>query len=313
MRILVCGAGVLGGSLASNLLRAGKDVTLLARGAWARRIAADGLVIERRFRPGKVISRIPVVTELGPDDLYDAIFVVVRYSQLNALMDPLRHNASRTIVLVGNNVRASAYAAALPGKDVLCAFASSAGHREPDRIVAIDLKRITIGPPGPTAPAGFDGEALVRRVFDGAGYRVNWQPNMADWLLCHAAFVLPIAYACYHVDGDLRRLRGDAAYRDRVTDAILEGYRAIEGAGHEILPASDAAYEGPAFRRSCRRLLGLMSRFAGLGRLCAGDHAMSAPDEMAALSRDLTAFFDEHGARYPTWSELQRDAADYLA
>ena len=33
MRILVFGAGVLGCNLANNLFRAGKDVTLLARGS----------------------------------------------------------------------------------------------------------------------------------------------------------------------------------------------------------------------------------------------------------------------------------------
>lgn len=34
MKILVFGAGVLGCNLARNFFRAGKDVTLLARGDW---------------------------------------------------------------------------------------------------------------------------------------------------------------------------------------------------------------------------------------------------------------------------------------
>ena len=38
MKILVFGAGVLGCNLARNLFRAGKDVTLLARGKWAEEI-----------------------------------------------------------------------------------------------------------------------------------------------------------------------------------------------------------------------------------------------------------------------------------
>ena len=41
--------------------------------------------------------------------------------------------------------RARALAAALPEKNVLFAFALSAGHREADRVVSIDLKKITIG------------------------------------------------------------------------------------------------------------------------------------------------------------------------
>ena len=43
MKILVYGAGVLGCNLARNLLRAGKDVTLLARGNWAAEIKQNGL------------------------------------------------------------------------------------------------------------------------------------------------------------------------------------------------------------------------------------------------------------------------------
>ena len=42
MKILVYGAGVLGCNLARNLFRAGKDVTLLARGKWAEEIPWNG-------------------------------------------------------------------------------------------------------------------------------------------------------------------------------------------------------------------------------------------------------------------------------
>ena len=45
MRILVYGAGVLGCNLARNLFRAGKNVTLLARGTWAEQLRAIVLLI----------------------------------------------------------------------------------------------------------------------------------------------------------------------------------------------------------------------------------------------------------------------------
>lgn len=45
MKILVFGAGVLGCNLANDLFRAGKDVTLLARGKWAQEIQENGLRI----------------------------------------------------------------------------------------------------------------------------------------------------------------------------------------------------------------------------------------------------------------------------
>ena len=119
MRILVYGAGVLGCNLARNLFRAGKNVTLLARGTWAEQLRANGLRIKDKFSPRVSVSRISVVTELSPDDLYDVIFVVMRCTQLDAIMDTLRENRTKNIVFVGNNVQARALAAALPEKNVL--------------------------------------------------------------------------------------------------------------------------------------------------------------------------------------------------
>lgn len=85
MKILVYGAGVLGCNLARNLFRAGKDVTLLARGPGGERIRENGLRIKDKFSPRMSVSPIPVTAEL---------------------------------------------AASLPEKNVLFAFALSAGHRE---------------------------------------------------------------------------------------------------------------------------------------------------------------------------------------
>ena len=106
MKILVFGAGVLGCNLARNLFRAGKDVTLLARGSWADEIRQNGLRIKDKFSPRLSVSRIPVVTELKPEDQYDVIFVVVRYTQIDSILDALRANGTKNIVFVGNNVRA---------------------------------------------------------------------------------------------------------------------------------------------------------------------------------------------------------------
>ena len=59
---------------------------------------------------------------------------------------------------------------------------------------------------------------------------------MEDYLLCHAAFVMPAAFACYKTDGDLKKLRGDTAYLNRLLDANIEGYRAIRNAGTPFCP-----------------------------------------------------------------------------
>ncbi len=307
MKILVFGAGVLGCNLARNLFRAGKDTTLLARGNWAEEIQKNGLRIKDKFSPRVSVSRIPVVTELKPENQCDVIFVVLRYTQLDSILETLRVNQTKNIVFVGNNVRASALAASLPEKNVLFAFVSSAGHRERDRVASIDLKKITIGQLA-GAPSN---EQLIGQIFAGTKYKVTYEPNMGDYLLCHAAFVLPVAFACYKTDGDLKKLKGNTAYLSRLLGANIEGYRAIRNAGHEILPKSDTEFEGTAYRKTCLRFFKLMCA-TSLGKICASDHAMNAVDEMGALNRDLKQFFDENGAEYPVWKELEKEAGKYL-
>jgi 2-dehydropantoate 2-reductase len=307
MRILVFGAGVLGCNLARNLFRAGKDVTLLARGKWAEQIQTNGLRIRNIFSPHTSVSHVSVVTELVPNDRYDVIFVAVQYTQLNAVIDVLRENETKNIVFVGNNVRASEVAACLPEKNILFAFASSAGHREPERVVSIDLRKITIG----QLRGSHSNEALIGRIFDGTKYNVQYEPNMGDYLLCHAAFVLPAVFACYKTDGHLKEVKKDNDYLNRLITANVEGYRAIKNAGHEILPKQDANFESTAYRTTCFRFFKLMCATV-LGKICASDHAMHAVEEMNALNRDMKTFFDANGAEYPIWQELETECKGYL-
>ena len=307
MKILVFGAGVLGCNLARNLFRAGKDVTLLARGNWASEIKTNGLKIKNRFSPCMSVSRIRVATELKPEDSYDVIFAVVRYTQIESILDALRSNRTKNIVFVGNNIRAKALAELLPEKNVMFAFALSAGHRESNRVASIDLKKITIG----QLRNADSNEKMIREIFSGTKYRVVYEPNMEDYLLCHAAFVLPATFACYKTDGNLKKLKGNTAYLNRLIDANIEGYRAIRKAGHDILPKEDQAFEGAAYRKTCFRFFKLMCA-TFLGKLCASDHAMNAVDEMNALNRDMKAFFDANGAEYPVWQALEQECGRYL-
>ena len=282
MKILVFGAGVLGCNLARNLFRAGKEVTLLARGKWAEEIRKNGLRIKDKFSPKVSVSRISVVTELAPEDAYDLICVVVRYTQIDSILEALRANLTKNIVFIGNNVRARALTEELPEKNVMFAFASSAGHRESDRVASVDLKKITIG----QILGASSNEQLIGQIFDGTKYKVTYEPNMEDYLLCHAAFVLPATFACYKTDGNLKKLKGNTAYFHRMIDANIEGYRAIGNAGHEILPIEDKNFESEKYRKTCLRFFKLMCA-TGLGKICASDHAMNAVDEMSKIAEQI--------------------------
>ena len=94
-------------------------------------------------------------------------------------------------------------------------------------------------------------------------------------------------------------------------DANREGYRALKNAGHEILQKDDKDFEGEAYRKTCLRFFKLICA-TSLGKICVSDHAMNAVDEMSALNRDLKQFFNETGAEYPVWQELEKEAEGYL-
>lgn len=202
---------------------------------------------------------------------------------------------------------AKALAESLREKNVLFAFASSAGHREADRVVSVDLQKITIGQLA-DAPSN---EQLIGQIFKDTKCKVAYEPNMGDYLLCHATFILPVAFACYKADGKLKKLKGNTAYFNKMIDANIEGYRALNNAGHEILPDDDKQFEGEVYRKTCLRFFKLMCATV-VGKICASDHAMNATDEMSALNRDMKAFFDANGAEYPVWQELEADCNGYL-
>ena len=306
MRILVYGAGVLGGNLASNLYRQGKDVTLLARGKWYEEIKRNGLSIHNYFGR-KTNVKIPVINGLRSDDRYDVIFVVVRYTQIDSVVQPLKDNASRNIVFVGNNLKTDELTSALSEKTVLFAFAMSAGHREKDYIRSVSLNKITVGNTKGTSSQ----ENFIRNVFSGTNFKVVYESNMTDWLICHAASVIPIAFACYYANGDIKKLRRDKVYVNRIMDATIAAYTVLEDNGHEIMPDSDKDFRNPKFKKKYLPFYQFI--FATkLGKLCTSDHAMNAVDEMSALNRDFKTYIGQYGDIPKQWTDLERDTNGYL-
>ncbi len=307
MRILIFGAGVLGCNLAKNLFDAKCDVTLLARGKRAEEIKKDGLRIKNKLTSRISVSRVSVINKLEADDGYDVIFVCVRYTQIDAVLEAIKANNSKNIVFVGNNVRADKLTENLKEKNVMFAFANSAGYREENLVVSADLHKITIG----QIKGASDNKELIGKIFEGTKYKVSYEPDMGDYLLCHAAFVVPSVFACYKTDGNLKKVKSDNAYLNKLIDANIEGYRAIKNAGREILPVEDKDFESAKYRKTCFRFFKLMC-YTFLGKICLCDHAMNAAEEMSALNRDLKEFFDKNKAEYPVWKELEKECGNYL-
>ena len=158
MRILVFGAGVLGCNLARNLFRAGKDVTLFARGNWAEKIRTNGLQIKDKFSFRMSVSRIPVVTELKPEDRYDVIFVVLRCTQLDTILETLQE------MLPDGDPRKK-----LVSKDLITYVTDRKGH---DR-------RYAIAPDKIKEEIGWYPETMFK---DGIRLTIQWFFEHEDWM-----------------------------------------------------------------------------------------------------------------------------------
>lgn len=100
MKILVYGAGAIGGYLGAILTAAGEDVTLVARGAQYDALSSRGIQLEgpRSGRPEPVKVRVcKPGEEKGP---YDTIFVTLKSQQIAAAAQHLRGLVSKDGVFV---------------------------------------------------------------------------------------------------------------------------------------------------------------------------------------------------------------------
>lgn len=306
MRILVLGAGVLGCNVAIDLYKAGADVTLLARGEWYQTIKKNGLRIKDKFSFGTKTYPIRVIHQLEAEDAYDVIFVSLRYTQLDSIIDVLKENASKVIIFNGNNPTATEFASQFPNKHILFSFAEVGGNRDGEKVNSFSLHKMTIG--GLTEST--KDQKLINEIFGNTKIRTVYEPNMGDYLICHAAFVVPVCFACYHTDGNLKKIKNDKAYIHRIIDANIECYRAIEKLGHKILPESDRTYNTPNWKRKVFVFYKFMAS-CSLGKLVASDHALSAIEEMAALSDEMEILLEKAGTGSKAFDELKMDLVRY--
>lgn len=100
MKVLVYGAGAIGGYLGAILTATGEDVTMVARGAQYEALASRGVMLEgpRSGRPDPIkVRACKPGEEKGP---YDVIFVTLKSQQLAGAAQHLRGLVAKEGVLV---------------------------------------------------------------------------------------------------------------------------------------------------------------------------------------------------------------------
>jgi len=98
MKILVLGAGGIGGFFGGRLAEAGVDTTFVVRPKRREQIARDGLVIESPNGNARVAARTVLAEELKPG--YDAILFTCKAYDLDSAMDAVAPAMDGRAVLV---------------------------------------------------------------------------------------------------------------------------------------------------------------------------------------------------------------------
>ena len=302
MRILIIGAGVVGSNLAHSIQK-GNDITILARNKTYENIKNNGLIINHKFG-GKTVDHFNVIEKLEENDIYDVIFIVSRFSTLDSIVPIIEKNKSKNIVFVGNNITVEKYMN-IEDKNVLFAFFMAAGKKHDGYINSICLNKIEIG--------RVDGKNIsddfIKSIFKETKIKLNIENKMNDYLKAHACAVLPLVFASYKVNGNLKLLKRDKEYSMQIMDAIIEEYNVLKKLGYEILPKGE--YESCVNKK---KLCAFIYRFMFsnfIGKMCISDHAMSAREEFLLIEDEFEKLKEKAQIETKVYDKLKLELLNY--
>lgn len=302
MKILIIGAGVLGSNLAHSIKK-GNDVTILARGKTYENLKNNGLIIKHKLGK-RTVDHFNVINKLDEDDIYDVIFIASRFSALDDIVAIVEKNKSKNVVFVGNNMFAEKYVN-ISNKNVLFAFFMAAGKKYNGYINSICLNKIPIGR---VDGRNIDNE-FIKSIFKKTRIKVIIENKMNDYLKTHACAVLPLIFASYKANGNLKLLKNDKEYSILIMDAIIEGYDVLKKLGYEILPKGE--YENCVNKKNlCAFIYRFMfSNF--IGKMCISDHAMSAREEFMMMANEFEKLKEKSKLETKTYDKLKLELLNY--
>ncbi|MGN7359898.1 MULTISPECIES: ketopantoate reductase family protein [unclassified Paenibacillus] len=309
MRILVYGAGVMGSYLAHVLVRGGNEVTLLARGKRAMQLMTNGLVIRHYFQRHNTVDEVNVIQELTADDLYDLIFVVMKYNDFPSVLSLLAANQSSNIVLVGNNADARGMYNEIQEKsktkkNVIFGFQISAGIREESGRI------ICIRGGGQMILGSLDGEITIKPVLESAfkkvKYRIVYHEDIDAWLKSHIVTIVALNSVSYLYDGDLKKASKDKKLFNQAISAMDEGFHLLLKLNYTVTPVSQVN-----LIRKHRRITHLGLTF--IHKLPFMKLIDGSFSEIAALFDSFNKLKKNIQISTPYWDELERQTMSKFA
>lgn len=299
MKILVYGAGVLGSYLAHVLVRGGNDVTVLARGKRYEELTKDGIVIRHYFQRKTTVDKVRVINHLSSEEMYDLIFVVMKYNDFPSVLPILAQNQSSHIVLVGNNADAHEMQNDLQKnsavkKNIAFGFQLSGGRREADRMICIRGG-------GHMVLGSLEGELsfkpLLEKAFEKVKYKLDYQEDMDAWLKSHIVPILAMNAISITSDNQFKKMAKNKKLLMQMITAIDEGFKVLESLGYTIIPANQVKF--------IRNYRGIVYGFLKIYHMSPITKLIDgSPYEIAALMNKLTILKQKSNVLTPHLDEI---------
>ena len=303
MRILVLGAGVIGSVYAGRLEGAGHEVVVLARGRRLDDLRSYGLVLQNADSGRRTVRRPRVVDEPPAGERFDLVLVAVRAEQVRATVPGLEAMAnSSDLLFFGNLAGAQSELVQALGPRALFGFPGVGGSLDGStvRYVLIKPQQTTLG-----EPAGHVGDRRPRHLADvlsAAGFPTAVSADICAWLLAHAAFIVPIAFALYRVGIDPGRLARDWATLRLMVRATREAFAGLRQTGNTEIPGN--------LRMLYRMPTALVAAYwrrelsGPHGELWFAAHTRAQPNEMWTVADDLVRVLRSTGRSTPILDHL---------
>ena len=195
MKILIYGAGVQGQFLAHALNTKDNDITMFARGKTLEHLNQKGLKLQHSLQRKTTNEHITTISTLSEHDIYDVIFVTMKYSDFYNVVPTLAQNKSENIIFIGNNMNPKLLQSTLTQqsnhlKHITFGFLMTGGSREASHtnILRFNAGELKVG--------NMHGEITfsdkLNSIFKNAKIKLTYEQNFEDWLMSHAALVLPL-------------------------------------------------------------------------------------------------------------------------
>ncbi|NHN34531.1 ketopantoate reductase family protein [Paenibacillus agricola] len=229
-RLLIFGAGVIGSVYALRFAQSGLDVTLLARGKRLDVLKRNGL----RYNDNGTIKQISIKTieKLANDDIYDFIFVPVRYDQAESALSAIKNNQSKTIITLTNTIGYDPWLE-IVGDRLLPGFPGAGGDIKEGVLYAQFGSKTFFGEINGQTTERVKGLA---KIFETADLHYEIQNDIQAFHVSHAALAaVNKHFYTNHGMVDIETARSESIL-SKVAADIKKNIRLVEQAGITVIP-----------------------------------------------------------------------------